>query len=210
MDNLVLIVIFIMAFFIFLLIEKVLNLMKELRNIKKNQKEFNKINEFFIKENERLKFQISILEEEEERNMENDSTIKKEKIKYNPIYKGKKVIVGNYDKWSAEQARKILRSFGLKVDVVKTGDDIIDRIQNGYKYDIIFTNNLYKNGKYINGKDVLNKLKDIEQFNIPVVVHTVSVGEREHFINDLKFNEYLEKPLKLDRVEEVLNKLLIN
>lgn len=196
------------TYLIGLLINKVYQLQKEIKIVNEKNEELDEMNNFYIRENDRLKVQVSVLEEKEEEVMEKTSTIKKEKIVYNPIFKGKKAIVGNYDKWSSEQARKKLRSFGFKVDVVRTGDDIIDRIESGYKYDIIITNNLYQEGEYSNGADVLKYLRKLENFNTPVVVHTISRGQRSHFVDFLKFDEYLEKPLEVEELQRVLKKLL--
>ncbi len=37
----------------------------------------------------------------------------------------------------------MLMNFGISADIVTTGIDVYDRIKNGCKYDIIFTNNIY-------------------------------------------------------------------
>ena len=162
----------------------------------------------FTKEKEKLVNQISILEEKEEVLMMTKSTIKKEKIVYDPIYKGKKAIIGNYDSYSSESTRRILRSLGFKVEVVRTGEDLVCSIESGNKYDIIFTNNTYLEGKYNDGRELLNHLRSIENFNTPVVVHTIRTGERNRFIDFLGFDEYIEKPVELEKVVEVLKKLI--
>ena len=104
--------------------------------------------------------------------------------------------------------RKILLSLGFDVDVVKSGDDIYDRIQHGYKYDVIVTNNIYKIGR--NGIDLLNDLKLMNGFNVPVVALTVSTGKRDEFINCYGYDEYMEKVLTQEQAEEVMGKLLLH
>lgn len=126
------------------------------------------------------------------------------KIKKNNIYDGKRAILGNYSKDSSDYSRKVLESFGLIVDVVRTGHDIIDRVSHNFHYDIIFTNSLYKNNE--KGKDILKKLKEREGFKTPVVIHTIDQNKRDYYINVCKFDKYLEKPLKRKDVEKILSK----
>lgn len=37
-------------------------------------------------------------------------------MEYNGIYEGKKALIGNYDNFSDDMTRKILRNFGLSVE----------------------------------------------------------------------------------------------
>ena len=149
---------------------------------------------------------MRFLENEEDKKELKNITLYSKKIKKNNIYEGKKVILGDYSKTSSDYSRKVLESFGLNVDVVRTGYDIIDRISHNFKYDIIITNSLYKNGE--KGIDVLEKLKEINDFNIPIVIHTIDQNKRNYYIKEYKFDEYLEKPLKQAEVKKILSKLI--
>lgn len=100
----------------------------------------------------------------------------------------------------------ILKSYGITVDIVRTGNDIIEKIKHGYKCDLIFTNNIYKNG--YNGVNTLNELRKIKDFNIPVIVHTRSENERQYFVNVCGFDEYIVKPLNQENIEPILKKFL--
>ena len=131
--------------------------------------------EFSKRELDRCKEQIKIYEKKDEEVKEITFT-KNKKIKVNPIYKGKRALIGDYIDYSSETTSKILKSFGMTVDIVRSSEDIIDKIKHGYKCDIIFTNNIYKKGP--KGPEMLSKLRDIEGFNIPVVIHTISDNER--------------------------------
>lgn len=163
---------------------------------------------FFQKEVHRLQNQIKILEKKEiEELIATPLKINGEQRKYSNIFKGKKAIIGNYDTFSREQTRKMLQNFGLSVDTVTTGVELYEKITNGYKYDIIFTNNIYQIG--YNGKQLLHNLKSLDGFNTPIVVHTISTNQREKFINDIGFDEYLEKPIKFTELEKVLKKFLL-
>lgn len=171
---------------------------KELRNIFE-------MYEFSKRELDRCKEQIKIYEKKDEE-IKEITFNKNKKIKVNPIYRGKRALVGDYIDSSSALTQKILKSFGMTVDVVRSSDDIIDKIEHGYKCDIIFTNNIYKKGP--RGPEMLEKLRDIDGFNIPVVIHTISNNERNYFVNICGFDEYVVKPLSQEKIKPILDKFL--
>lgn len=164
---------------------------------------------FLNQEISRLKKQTELSEKREfEELMSNPLILYKQSIEYNGKFKGKKALIGNYDNFSSDQTRKMLMIFGISVDIVTTSIELYDRIKNGYKYDIIFTNNIYQKG--YTGPELLHRLKEINGFDTPVIIHTVSQNAREHFVNTIGFDDYLEKPIKYEDLERVLNKFLNN
>lgn len=164
---------------------------------------------FFLNEMAILEQKAKILEQNEFDDLvQNPLTINKELKRYNGRFKGKTAIIGNYDNFSSQQTRKMLMLFGISVDVVSTGIDLYNRIINGYKYDIIFTNNIYQEG--YDGLELLQKLKSIDDFYTPIIVHTISRNARKKFVDQLGFDEYLEKPIKYDELEKILEKFLNN
>ena len=128
--------------------------------------------------------------------------------KYNGKFEGKKALIGNYDSFSSKLTRTMLMNFGISADIVTTGIDVYDRIKNGCKYDIIFTNNIYL--KSYGGPELLQNLRALNNFNTPVVIHTITKNARKHFVDDLGFDDYLEKPIKYSELEKVLDKFLKN
>lgn len=191
---------FILIFIIFLLILciiKLFNTIKEkditYNTLENDYKDWQEEFEYTKRELERCKIQIDILEKEEE------NRIPKKKN----LYKGKRVIVGDYDKFSSQNTKEVLNSFGIKVDIVRSGKDIIDRIKHGYKYDAIFTNNVYKN---FSGLETLNQLRKIENFHTPIIIHTITQNARHEFVDEDGFDEYIEKPLNIEKVTPILKK----
>ena len=65
-----------------------------------------------------------------------------DKIKYNPIYKGKKALIGDYLTYSYDITKKVLESLGFEVTVSLSSAEVVKRIKNNEKYDIIFSNNI--------------------------------------------------------------------
>lgn len=162
--------------------------------------------EIYKNEINRLKEQINELEKKETEELKSQpSEIWSDKMEYNGIYEGKKALIGNYDNFSADMTRKILRNFGLSVERFKTSTDLLEKAKINH-YDIIFTNNIYQQG--VDGPTLLKQLRELEGFNTPVVIHTISANQRYHFVDDLGFDEYIEKPIQIADIERVLKKFL--
>ena len=177
------------------------------RNLKTEQEE----KEYYFRENRSNERELQIVNAQELNKTNNSKTIKiseKTSLVKKDTFKGKKVLVGDYNEWMLQNTRKVLMSLGFEVDTVESGDDIYDKITHGYTCDVIVTNNLYKYGER-NGIDVLHDLKDIEGFNIPIVVLTVSTGARDEFVYEDGFDEYMEKVLTQKQAEEVMTRLLL-
>jgi len=167
--------------------EKLSKLKEKLENTEKEKC-------FFKKEFEKLQREISEIE--------------RKKITSNnkkTIFKDKKVLVGDYNEEMLKHTKKVLIELGFEVDTVTSGDDIIDRINYGYKYDVIITNNTYKEG--VSGITMTKILKEKEDFVTPIVVLTVSDEGRDYFLE--YYDEYLQKYLTKEAALEVLTKLLL-
>lgn len=59
-----------------------------------------------------------------------------------------------------------------------------------------------------NGPELLENLRKLQNFNTPVVIHTISKGKRKYFVDELGFDEYIEKPIIYEELERVLKKFL--
>lgn len=113
-----------------------------------------------------------------------------------------KVLIADYNSRMISITDSVLESIGVETYLVESGYDILDLINDGEKYDAIITNNIFRNcpDSYV----ILDQLKEIDGFDIPVIILTVSRNERSHFINDLGFDEYLEKPIDIAKAKSAL------
>lgn len=143
---------------------------KRLAYHQNEQMVLNKKCSIYEKENIQLKEMLNKYEEEEYERLGCYKTINGD-LKKNPIYEGKRALIGDYMISSYNNTKKVLQSLGFIVDVEKRKDDVIDRISYGTKYDIIFSNNVYPDGT---GPELLKELRSYEGFSIPIVIHTVS------------------------------------
>lgn len=137
-------------------------------------------------------------------------TISKEH-KYRIVGKKKpKILIGDYNLQSVRNTCGVLMKMGFDVDVVETAEDVIERVKSFMHYDLIISNNEYYGSKHkskiTSSYKLLNELRDIENFNTPVIVLTVS-NDREKFIS-YGFNEHIEKILDEEKVIEVFPKVL--
>ena len=167
---------------------------KKIRAIKEEYGEFNYIEQPVMK--------IGEWENEVRKNI---SSIVDTKTKYSSN-KELRILVGDYNRASVSNTTSVLESVGLNVTIANSGIEIIERIKNNEKYDLIISNNIYDSG-HCDGPETLMRLREIDNFNIPVIVLTVSKGKRDMFVNGYGFNEYMEKLLTQDKVMETLPKL---
>lgn len=122
----------------------------------------------------------------------------------NKRFKGKTALIGDYFLPSYSNTKKVLEDLGFFVDIAKSSEYLINKIKYGEKYDIIFSNNIYKDGT---GSDCLKKLKEIKDFSTPVIIHTVEEDERDYFVNQIGFDDYIVKPITIESILPVLEKI---
>ena len=183
----------------------------ELNEKKENDHQETLKNYCNLQDKMKLEKKCSALEKELEfykyLNKKNDeSIIEKNKI-IKPIFKNKRVLVGDYNLEMLNHTRKVLKSLGFEVDTVQTGMDMVNMALINNNYDVIITNNLYKDS--YDGQEVMMELREIKKFKTPIVVLTVSTGEEERFLK-LGFDGYLEKALITEQAIKVLKKVIKN
>lgn len=183
--------------------EKIKHTKENIDNNKKLQESYDKC-EFYLRENIELKKEIALYENEKYSKIETFNTCDGE-IKKDPIYKGKKALIGDYLSSSYLNTEAVLRSLGFSIDIVPTIKDVVEKVKYGENYDIIFSNNFYHDGS---GQDCLERLKLLKDFNTPIIIHTVDKDRREFFINQIGFDDYIVKPVTLKKVKPILERLL--
>lgn len=83
--------------------------------------------------------------------------------------------MGDYTTSMAPITNSALKIMEIETEVVPTASDVIE---SGNKYDAIITNNVYPNGE--SGYMVLAKLKEENNYNIPIVILTVDQNARKN------------------------------
>lgn len=119
---------------------------------------------------------------------------------------GNKVLVVDDNKLNLRVAERLLKKYNIEVTLVESGQECIDTIKNNQNFDLILLDQMMPN---MNGTETLHKLKDIKNFNIPVIVLTADaiVGKKEEYLNE-GFDDYLSKPIEIDTLTDILKKHL--
>ncbi len=118
----------------------------------------------------------------------------------------KKVLVVDDNTLNLKVAERLLKTYGLIIDTIDSGEKAIDKIRKGDSYDLILMDDMMP---HLSGTNTLKKLKENPNFQIPTVALTANAisGMREKYISE-GFDDYLAKPINKQELEEILNKFL--
>lgn len=199
------IIILVLVIILIYIIVKNHKLKRDIRILDLDKSAYKLEKELYERENRILKNENSFIKKEEMNLYKNNMIVKlSSNLKYDPIFEGKKLLLGDYNDEMLSRSRKVFMLLGFDVDIVRCGEDLIKKIQLGYKYDVIITGNTYKD--FCHGEKILRELKKIENFKTPIVVLSVSINQEDEFLSE-NFDGYLEKPASIDKAKEVLKKL---
>lgn len=96
-------------------------------------------------------------------------------------------------------------SLGMIVDVARSGSTVIKRLEQNCEYDLIITSMHFDSGSF-DGIDLLRKIKSSDKYQIPIVLLATNVDSLE-MPPTLEFDGILEKPLNVEKLKEVLEKI---
>ena len=117
-----------------------------------------------------------------------------------------KILVVDDNKLNLKVADKLLKKYDIHTVLLESGFEAIDNIKAGNKYDLILLDDMMPK---MRGIETLEKLKQIEGFNIPTIALTANAlsGMKEAYLK-AGFNDYLAKPLNKLELIEILKKYL--
>ncbi len=123
-------------------------------------------------------------------------------------FSDKRVLVVDDNQLNIKVARKHLESLGFLVEECESGEQCLDQINKGEKYDLILMDIMMPE---MSGETTLSKLKEMSAFKVPVIALTADAvaGAKERYIS-LGFVDYIAKPFTKDQIKEKLDKLFIN
>ena len=122
-------------------------------------------------------------------------------------YSDKRILVVDDNKLNLKVALKFLSRYKFQEDEAYSGEECLEKIKNGEKYDIIFMDIMMPN---LNGVETFHELQKIEGFNIPVVIALTAdavEGAKEKYLKE-GFAEYISKPIVRERLDKVIHKVL--
>ena len=118
---------------------------------------------------------------------------------------GKNILVVDDNMLNLKVAERLLKAYKCNITLVSSGSECLDKVSNN-KYDLILLDDMMPR---MSGTETLQKLKEIETFNTPVVALTANAitGMKEEYINR-GFNDYLSKPIIKEDLNRVMKKYL--
>lgn len=120
--------------------------------------------------------------------------------------KGKSILVVDDNKLNLKVAVRLLKPYEVDVEAVNSGAECLSIIESKKKFDLILLDQMMPE---MSGVETLHKLKEIEGFDIPIVVLTADAikGKKEEYLA-LGFDDYLSKPIDTEELNKTLKKYL--
>ncbi len=114
-----------------------------------------------------------------------------------------RILVVDDNKLNIKVAITFLKIYNPIIEFVESGQECLDKIQNGEQYDLIFMDDMMPN---MSGVETFHNLEKIDNFNTPVVVLTANAldGMREKYLQE-GFIEYLSKPINKNELYRILS-----
>lgn len=121
-------------------------------------------------------------------------------------YSNSKVLIVDDNTLNLKVANKLLSNFDLEVELINNGFECINKIKNKEHYDIIFMDIMMPK---MGGLETLKRLKQLDDFNIPVIALTADAmeGKSNKYI-EAGFDGYLSKPINKEELKKILNEHL--
>ena len=137
-----------------------------------------------------------------------DKNINKEEKKYQEILDNKKILIVDNSESSIKVIDKLLKGSNIEIDYSLNGRDAYNKIKTRNRYDLILIDEELNT---MTGEELLNYLKEIRNFNIPVILLSKD-NKYEYNEEYLKmgFNDILIKPIKKEVLIEKINNNIMN
>lgn len=123
-----------------------------------------------------------------------------------PDYSNKKVLIVDDNKLNIKVAKRSLEPFKIQIDACENGQECINKINLGNKYDLILMDIMMP---IMSGETALKELKKNPLFKTPVIALTADAiaGSEEKYI-EKGFTDYIPKPFSKEQIRVKLEKIL--
>jgi len=178
---------------------------KDISSVKKLMKLLDGKLEIESKINEYTKVTLSFIQKIVE-----DNKIR-EKLESNKIAEvfdlnTKKILIVDDNKLNLKVTSRLLEPYNVTLTLLESGIEAIEHIKENNIYDLILLDQMMP---AMDGSTTLTKLREIKDFNTPVVVLTADaiVGRKELYLDE-GFDDYISKPIDKKELSRVLSKFL--
>jgi len=116
---------------------------------------------------------------------------------------GQRILIVDDNTLNLKVARVALKGFKLQLEDVMSGEECVEKIQKGERYDLILMDIMMPN---MSGEEAFRELKKVMGFNTPVIALTADAvsGSKEKYLA-MGFASYISKPFS---PEEIKNELV--
>lgn len=120
-------------------------------------------------------------------------------------YSSKKILVVDDNNLNLKVASRLLKNYNIVPDTCLSGIECLDKVKDN-SYDLILMDDMMPK---MSGIETMNKLKENDKFNIPVVILTANAigGMKEKYLSE-GASDYLAKPIDKNELDRVLKKFL--
>ena len=120
--------------------------------------------------------------------------------------KGKKILIVDDNKLNLKVTKRLLESYEVETILLESGQECLDIIKEQNNFDLILLDQMMPG---IDGTTTMKKLKEIKEFNTPIVVLTADamVGQKEKYLSE-GFDDYISKPIDKSELSRILKKFI--
>ena len=121
---------------------------------------------------------------------------------------GAKILIVDDNELNIKVASTLLKKYNFKIDSATSGYACLEKINKKEEYDIIFLDDMMPK---MSGRDTIKRLKNIPNFNTPVIALTANAieGMKQEYL-DCGFDDYLSKPIEKLELERVIKTYINN
>ena len=137
-----------------------------------------------------------------------NATLQKNNNQLLESYSGKHILIVDDNKLNIKVALRALKDFNFILDECYDGQECLDKINQGNKFDLILMDIMMPN---MSGETCIAELKKLPTFNTPVIALTADAvaGAKEKYLNE-GFFDYIAKPFSKEQIKEKLDKVFLN
>ncbi|MCL1823382.1 MAG: ATP-binding protein [Oscillospiraceae bacterium] len=105
-------------------------------------------------------------------------------------------------------AKGLMLPYGIKIDMVASGFEAIEKVKNGEIFDIIFMDYMMPKMNGVEATKILREKMDYKEAVVALTANAV-VGQEEMFLKN-GFDAYISKPIDSRELDVILNDLIRN
>lgn len=117
---------------------------------------------------------------------------------------GARILLVDDNELNIKVASVLLKKYNFVIDSCTSGLACLSKLKNDEKYDIIFLDDMMPK---MTGRETLKKLKELPDFNTPVIALTANAitGMKQEYL-ECGFDDYLAKPIEKPELERIIKK----